>query len=68
MPTYPFRCQKCRAQFDLLLNLAERDEPQKCPQCGSRRTKRQISAAVVGGSSPRSGRPPCATPACSGSV
>ncbi|MBD3236160.1 MAG: zinc ribbon domain-containing protein [Candidatus Eisenbacteria bacterium] len=67
MPTYPFRCQKCGASFDLFLNLSERDAPQKCPRCGARRTKRQISAGVVGGGEHAS-RPACATPACSGSV
>lgn len=67
MPTYPFRCQKCRATFDLLLTLSERDESQKCPQCGSRRTKRQITAGVVAGGAD-SARSAGTIPACSGSV
>jgi len=33
MPFYAFKCGECENQFDCRLKMAERDDPQKCPQC-----------------------------------
>ena len=36
MPTYAYKCRKCRKQFDLILSLKEYEEGKKsCPKCGS---------------------------------
>ena len=36
MPTYSYRCRKCKKQFELILSLREYEEEKKsCPKCGS---------------------------------
>jgi putative FmdB family regulatory protein len=37
VPTYSYKCRKCRKQFDLTLTMKEYEEGKKaCPKCGSR--------------------------------
>jgi putative FmdB family regulatory protein len=43
MPTYDYRCNKCRKKFSLTISLAEHDKGVKCPKCGSRKVEQQIS-------------------------
>jgi len=70
MPIYEYRCSNCGAEVELLLRSAEAEPV--CPQCGSPRLERLISAVnVVSG---RTTRPPgptccgleerCASPPC----
>lgn len=43
MPLYEYRCLQCRKRFSKLLGIAERDNPQVCPICGSTESKRLVS-------------------------
>lgn len=43
MPIYGFECPDCDHQFDRLQKLADPD-PSACPQCGSDKVRRQITA------------------------
>jgi putative FmdB family regulatory protein len=51
MPTYEFLCQKCEKPFERIYSLDEYDREMqkkiKCPECGSTRVVRQISAVQV---------------------
>ena len=45
MPTYDYRCEKCRKKFSLVMTIGEHDRKRpKCPKCGSRKVRQQISA------------------------
>jgi putative FmdB family regulatory protein len=59
MPMYEFSCKKCGETFEELMSLAEMESAKpECPECGSKKTERQMSAfatagdggAVLGGS------------------
>lgn len=43
MPIFEYRCRKCELEFDELETIANRDEPHKCPKCGSMESERMIS-------------------------
>jgi putative FmdB family regulatory protein len=43
MPIYEYECLSCQHPFDALLSVANRDEPQPCPECGGE-SKKVISA------------------------
>jgi putative FmdB family regulatory protein len=51
MPSYEFRCDKCRKRFELTYNLTEYERAVKkkikCPKCASTKVLRQISAFEV---------------------
>ena len=51
MPTYEFLCQKCEKPFEQIYSLEEYEREMKkkinCPECGSTRVVRQISAVQV---------------------
>jgi putative FmdB family regulatory protein len=49
MPLYEFACQDCGKSFDKLLGFSQADQPQTCPACGSRQSRRKLSAFAVGG-------------------
>lgn len=39
MPTYIFRCTKCRNQFEKIMTVAEREKARPvCPKCKGRKT------------------------------
>lgn len=44
MPLYEYACKQCRSDFELLIR---GDQTPECPQCGSRRLEKQLSAAVA---------------------
>lgn len=45
MPTYEYRCEKCRKKFTLLMTVADHDRRrQKCPKCGSQRVTQMLGA------------------------
>lgn len=55
MPIYEFQCQECGARFETIVPASSGGKPVKCRNCGSRKIKKQISAAsfrVSGGSIP----------------
>jgi putative FmdB family regulatory protein len=51
MPTYEFRCEKCKKVFEEIWSLEEYDkrikEKRKCPRCGSTRVVRSLSMVQV---------------------
>ncbi len=42
MPIYGYKCNKCEEEFDVLCGYTEYE--QRCPECESMDTKRQLSA------------------------
>jgi putative FmdB family regulatory protein len=45
MPTYEFKCEKCKKQFDLILTVSEYEKKKiRCPKCKSTRVRQQISS------------------------
>ena len=44
MPIYEYQCQKCQSHFSTLVRNWKETGPVACPKCGSRETKRTISA------------------------
>jgi putative FmdB family regulatory protein len=51
MPIYEFECEECGARFEELLAAAA--TAPACPECGSTRTRRLISAVSPPGRQPR---------------
>ena len=43
MPIYEYNCAKCNNSFEHFARTSS-DHPNKCPECGSRRVKKQLSA------------------------
>ncbi|MEX0774336.1 MAG: zinc ribbon domain-containing protein [Phycisphaeraceae bacterium] len=43
MPVYEYTCDKCEHTTEALRKMADADEPIKCEQCGSTRTRRAHS-------------------------
>lgn len=72
MPLFDYKCADCAARYEVLVRGGEKDE-MRCPQCGSVRQKRLVSAAsvavggsTVGGSSYDSSASSCDTGGCCG--
>jgi len=47
MPTYDYKCNKCREAFELFRHLSEIDKEVKCPNCGSEKTQRLFSIPQI---------------------
>jgi len=47
MPMYDFQCDDCRAVFEELVRSKEGEVDVKCPECGSGKVRREISAPCV---------------------
>ncbi|HXG52448.1 MAG TPA: FmdB family zinc ribbon protein [candidate division Zixibacteria bacterium] len=51
MPTYEFRCEKCRNRFAITCSIAEyerrAEKKIRCPKCASTRVLREITAFEV---------------------
>jgi putative FmdB family regulatory protein len=44
MPTYPFRCSKCGAEFERVMTVAEREKARPvCPDCKGRKVEPVLS-------------------------
>lgn len=45
MPTYDFKCEKCKKHFSLELSISDYSKKKriKCPKCGSQKTERVFS-------------------------
>ncbi|HEX2392641.1 MAG TPA: zinc ribbon domain-containing protein [Solirubrobacterales bacterium] len=54
MPIYEFECEECGTRFEELVAAAA--QPVPCAACGSRRTRRLISAVSPPGRQPRGAR------------
>ena len=48
MPIYEYHCAACKADFDHMASIKARDQKVNCPQCGSKKTARKLSAPAVG--------------------
>ncbi|MBW1701028.1 MAG: zinc ribbon domain-containing protein [Deltaproteobacteria bacterium] len=45
MPTYDFRCEKCKKKFTLTMTISEyENKKRRCPKCKSTRIKQQITS------------------------
>ncbi len=45
MPTYEYRCEKCRKKFTLTMGIKEHDSKKtKCPKCGSAKVTQLITS------------------------
>ena len=51
MPMYEYRCAKCDERFEELVSVSADDSDAHCPECGSKRVERLLSAFAVGASS-----------------
>jgi putative FmdB family regulatory protein len=49
MPYYQYACPECGEAFEKKLSMAQSGEPQECPECGSRETRKRLGAVAVGG-------------------
>ena len=47
MPIYEYLCEKCGHEFECKLMVDERDNPQKCPECGGTETKRAFGSFTM---------------------
>ncbi|MCK4857953.1 MAG: zinc ribbon domain-containing protein [candidate division Zixibacteria bacterium] len=50
MPIYEYVCEECNREFDILVLKRDQADSQVCPQCGSERLKRKVSAFARPGS------------------
>jgi putative FmdB family regulatory protein len=45
MPTYDFRCEKCKKKFSLMMTVPEYEKTKfRCPKCKSTRVKQLITS------------------------
>jgi len=44
MPIYEFKCRKCKHLFEVLFRSRDEKLSLACPECGSARTEKMISA------------------------
>jgi len=48
MPTYEYRCLNCNKPFTVAMSISEYEKGKvKCPKCGKRRVKQQITQFMV---------------------
>ncbi|MBC8331325.1 MAG: zinc ribbon domain-containing protein [Anaerolineae bacterium] len=47
MPFYEYRCQDCRANFELFRGISQRDEIAICPDCAGNHSSRMVSVPVM---------------------
>lgn len=45
MPMYLYECQECQEQFDAMARIADRENPQECPECGATDSKKVLTSA-----------------------
>lgn len=43
MPQYPYQCQSCYREFDVIKSVIDIDQEEICEQCGNAETKRLIA-------------------------
>jgi len=46
MPMYEYKCPKCGHEFDRIVRHADREAPQKCPECEHGAATRQMSKST----------------------
>jgi putative FmdB family regulatory protein len=55
MPIFEYECSSCAQQFEELVSSSASDEEVVCPNCGSKKTRRVLSAFAVSNSGKGSG-------------
>jgi len=69
MPIYEYHCESCTREFETLV--MRKSETVTCPDCGSDKLSRLISAHAIGHGAPDTacGSAPCSPmPACGGGI
>jgi putative FmdB family regulatory protein len=62
MPIFEFICRKCSHPFEEIMTFAQLEAGEaRCPECGSKRVERSMSAFATGGGSGGGG---CSTGGC----
>ncbi len=46
MPIYEYVCQNCKAEFEAIRPMSEKDKKIACKKCGSKKTRRKLTAAA----------------------
>ncbi len=52
MPIYEFTCEACGKTFDELVPASRADASVPCPECGGKKTRKNLSTFAAGGSRP----------------
>jgi putative FmdB family regulatory protein len=48
MPSYDYRCPKCKKKFTAIISIGEHDAGKvKCPKCGEKKVEQLITAFLV---------------------
>ena len=48
MPSYDYRCLKCKKQFSTILSIKEHDSKKaKCPKCAGKNLEQRITSFMV---------------------
>jgi putative FmdB family regulatory protein len=61
MPLYEYLCPACGQRFEQIMRFSEADLTPACPYCGSRETRKAISALAAFSGSSDGGAGGCAT-------
>ncbi len=56
MPIYEYTCSSCKTKFEKLVR-SMADQSAQCPNCGSKKTQRELSVFAVASEAPRSEMP-----------
>lgn len=48
MPIYEYTCKSCKARFEKLVRTMAQGDSVECPECGSKKTEREMSVFAVG--------------------
>lgn len=46
MPTYEYSCTACNHEFEVVLRMADYDQPQDCPECKEGPARMRISGGI----------------------
>jgi putative FmdB family regulatory protein len=74
MPTYSYKCEDCTTKYEVFHKVREIEESVICPECGSEKSKRLMTAAGISGFSSTSKSfdmpmaPTCAGGNCAGGM
>jgi putative FmdB family regulatory protein len=66
MPIFEYKCRKCKRTFEVLFRSRDEKVTVTCPECGSVRTERLMSAfsGKIGNTSTGGGCGSCAATSC----
>jgi putative FmdB family regulatory protein len=55
MPTYDYRCSKCKKKFSMVMSIKDHDAKKtKCPKCGGSKEVQQLITAFTAKTSRKS--------------